>query len=90
MGAGKLGAPMPVSPTFVDCLKRDRAQLEEVQRASEADVQSTVRTLAAWMQWALVVDDTLEKLKGNAYSSKRASDSAGQALVGLRYAWERL
>lgn len=81
---------MPVSPTFVDCLKRERAQLEQAQPTSEGDVEATVRTLAAWMQWALVVDDSLRQLNGQAYTDQRAKDQGGEALMGLRYAWERL
>jgi hypothetical protein len=81
---------MPVSPTLVDCLMRERQALEEARPVSQDDVVQTICTLAAWMQWALVIDDVLEKLKTRAYVLQRAADPGGRALMGVRYAWERL
>lgn len=81
---------MPLSQTFVECLKDDRQLLEQAHPTSEADAQQTIRTLAAWMQWVLIIDESLGKLHPQTYGHQRDTDAGGRAIHGLRYAWERL
>ena len=77
------------SSTFFDLLKEDRDLLEHVDPASETCLMQTIRWLAAWMQWVLVIDESLGKLNSS-YGTKRDADGGGRAIHGLRYAWERL
>jgi len=73
-----------LSATFRACLTLAWQQLESARPASEDDPRP-VLDLASWLSWAMTIDELLRR--DGHYVAMRARDPGGQALLGLRHAW---